>query len=206
MIRSLTVLSSPASHEAVQSIVSRADHASYSKRSREGGGESVSSQLLGCVTCDFVALTCCSSALSKYFYSCCLATFTTCRPEDLKDIAERFGEVRDVYIPRNYYTQQPRGFAFIEFNDAKACEEASYDMQGLEIEGQAVRAAFAGFMLIHSLPEQLQAPACQHAFEHSAHRQRRIFSLGLLQFAVWHAWQWIAQRIHHVRHCGYRWR
>jgi FUS-interacting serine-arginine-rich protein 1 len=48
--------------------------------------------------------------------------------------------VRDVYIPRNYYTQQPRGFAFIEFTDPKDCEDASYDMQGIEIEGQPVRA------------------------------------------------------------------
>lgn len=60
------------------------------------------------------------------------------RIEDLKEIAERFGEVRDVYIPKNHYTQQPRGFAFIEFTDPKACEDASYDMQGLEIEGKPV--------------------------------------------------------------------
>ena len=62
-----------------------------------------------------------------------------CRPDDLREIAERFGEVRDVYIPRNHYTQQPRGFAFIEFQDARACEDASYDMQGIEIEGRPVR-------------------------------------------------------------------
>lgn len=61
------------------------------------------------------------------------------RPDDLREIAERFGEVRDVYIPRNYHTQQPRGFAFIEFQDARACEDASYDMQGIEIEGRPVR-------------------------------------------------------------------
>jgi hypothetical protein len=61
-----------------------------------------------------------------------------CRVEDLKEIAEQFGEVRDVYIPRNYYTNQPRGFAFIEFQDARACEDASYEMQGLEIEGRPV--------------------------------------------------------------------
>jgi FUS-interacting serine-arginine-rich protein 1 len=69
--------------------------------------------------------------------TCCIMLY---RIEDLKDIAERFGEVRDVYIPKNHYTQQPRGFAFIEFTDPKACEDASYDMQGLEIEGKPVRA------------------------------------------------------------------
>ena len=31
----------------------------------------------------------------------------------------RFGDVRDVYIPLDYYTKKPRGFAFVEFHDAR---------------------------------------------------------------------------------------
>ena len=61
------------------------------------------------------------------------------RAEDLRNIGERFGEVRDVYIPRNFYTQMPRGFAFIEFTEPRACEDAAHDLQGFEIEGKPVR-------------------------------------------------------------------
>ena len=28
------------------------------------------------------------------------------------------GEIRDVYIPRDYYSQRPRGFGFVEFVQA----------------------------------------------------------------------------------------
>ena len=37
------------------------------------------------------------------------------RPRDLKKIFEKFGEIRDVYTPIDFYTKRPRGFAFIEF-------------------------------------------------------------------------------------------
>ena len=36
---------------------------------------------------------------------------------DLIQAFGRIGEVRDVYIPRDYHSQQPKGFAFIEYAD-----------------------------------------------------------------------------------------
>ena len=41
------------------------------------------------------------------------------RDEDIRKAMEKFGEVRDVYIPLDFYTKRPRGFAFIEFYDAR---------------------------------------------------------------------------------------
>lgn len=33
-----------------------------------------------------------------------LISFVLCRPEDLRIPFERFGQVKDVYLPKNYYT------------------------------------------------------------------------------------------------------
>lgn len=40
-------------------------------------------------------------------------------PEELRKVFEKYGEVRDVYIPLDYSTQRPRGFAFVEFLDSR---------------------------------------------------------------------------------------
>lgn len=34
-------------------------------------------------------------------------------PEDLRRVFERCGEVGDIYIPRDRYTRESRGFAFV---------------------------------------------------------------------------------------------
>ncbi|KAF8402921.1 hypothetical protein HHK36_011013 [Tetracentron sinense] len=51
-----------------------------------------------------------------------------CRPEDLRVPFERFGPVRDVYLPKDYYTGEPRGFAFVQFVDPYDATEAQYHM------------------------------------------------------------------------------
>ena len=35
--------------------------------------------------------------------------------EDLKELFNRYGSVRDVYIPMDYYTREPRGFCYVEY-------------------------------------------------------------------------------------------
>lgn len=37
------------------------------------------------------------------------------RPIDLRNIFSQYGEVKDVYIPRDFYTGRPRGFAYVEY-------------------------------------------------------------------------------------------
>lgn len=63
------------------------------------------------------------------------------RGDDLRMEAEKFGEVRDVYIPKDFHTKRPKGLAFIEFQDAIGCEDAIEGLEGLELEGQPVRAS-----------------------------------------------------------------
>ncbi|CAA6654984.1 unnamed protein product [Spirodela intermedia] len=61
-----------------------------------------------------------------------------CRPDDLRVPFERFGPVRDVYLPKNYYTGEPRGFAFVEFINPSDASEAQYQMNGRIFGGREI--------------------------------------------------------------------
>ena len=37
------------------------------------------------------------------------------RSDDLREMFTKYGPVRDVYIPLDYYTREPRGFAYVEY-------------------------------------------------------------------------------------------
>lgn len=38
---------------------------------------------------------------------------------EIRNMMEKYGEVRDVYIPLDHHTGRSRGFAFVEFYDAR---------------------------------------------------------------------------------------
>lgn len=48
----------------------------------------------------------------------------TMRPDEVKSMFGQFGHVRDVHIPIDFNTRQPRGFAYIEFQNLNEAEEA----------------------------------------------------------------------------------
>ncbi|GMH20698.1 hypothetical protein Nepgr_022539 [Nepenthes gracilis] len=66
-----------------------------------------------------------------------------CRPEELRVPFERFGVVRDVYIPKDYYTGEPRGFAFVQFVDPSDATEAQYHMNGQIFVGREISVVVA---------------------------------------------------------------
>lgn len=66
-----------------------------------------------------------------------------CRPEELRAPFERFGPVRDVYIPKDYYSGQPRGFAFVQFVDAYEASEAQYHMDRQIFAGREISVVVA---------------------------------------------------------------
>ncbi|KAL4576273.1 hypothetical protein LXL04_012365 [Taraxacum kok-saghyz] len=66
-----------------------------------------------------------------------------CRAEELRVPFERFGVVRDVYLPKNYYTGEPRGFAFVQFVDAYDAGEAQYHMNGRMFAGREISVVLA---------------------------------------------------------------
>ncbi|XP_061984940.1 serine/arginine-rich SC35-like splicing factor SCL30 isoform X2 [Populus nigra] len=59
-----------------------------------------------------------------------------CRPEELRGIFERFGVVRDVYIPKDYHTGEPRGFGFVQFVEPYDAMEAQHQMNGQVFAGR----------------------------------------------------------------------
>ncbi|XP_008802724.2 serine/arginine-rich SC35-like splicing factor SCL30 isoform X3 [Phoenix dactylifera] len=66
-----------------------------------------------------------------------------CRPEDLRAAFERFGPVRDVYLPKDYYTGMPRGFGFVEFVDPYDASEAQYHMNRQIFGGREITVVLA---------------------------------------------------------------
>lgn len=62
---------------------------------------------------------------------------------DLQNAFGRIGEVRDVYIPRDYHSQQPKGFAFVEFANASEAREAREEMDRFVIKGRELEVVFA---------------------------------------------------------------
>ena len=55
----------------------------------------------------------------------------------------QYGDVRDVYIPTDYHTQQPRGFAFVEFFDERDASDALYNLNGYRLDGRELSIVFA---------------------------------------------------------------
>ncbi|XP_067931505.1 serine/arginine-rich splicing factor 2-like isoform X2 [Watersipora subatra] len=65
--------------------------------------------------------------------------------EDLKRTFSKFGEIGDVYIPRDAYTMESRGFAFIRFFDRRDAEDAIDSMDGRSYDGRDLRVALAKY-------------------------------------------------------------
>ncbi|XP_006356992.1 serine/arginine-rich SC35-like splicing factor SCL28 [Solanum tuberosum] len=65
------------------------------------------------------------------------------RPEDLRVPFERYGPIRDVYLPKNYHTGEPRGFGFVKFRYAEDAAEAKAHLNNTVIGGRDIRIVFA---------------------------------------------------------------
>ncbi|XP_072932204.1 serine/arginine-rich splicing factor 2 isoform X2 [Epargyreus clarus] len=66
-------------------------------------------------------------------------------PEDLRRVFERCGEVGDIYIPRDRYTRESRGFAFVRFYDRRDAEDALDSLDGRMLDGRELRVQMARY-------------------------------------------------------------
>ncbi|GJN31608.1 hypothetical protein PR202_gn00105 [Eleusine coracana subsp. coracana] len=66
-----------------------------------------------------------------------------CRPEDLRRPFGKFGRVKDIYLPRDYYTGDPRGFGFIQYFDPEDAADAKYHMDRQFFLGREITVVFA---------------------------------------------------------------
>lgn len=71
-------------------------------------------------------------------------------PESLKRMFERYGDVGDVYIPRDRFTQESRGFAFVRFYDERDADDAIKALDGSTMDGRELRVQLAK----HARPAQ----------------------------------------------------
>ena len=62
---------------------------------------------------------------------------------DLTSAFGRIGDVRDVYIPRDFHSQQPKGFAFVEFATHEQAAEAREEMDRFVVRGREIEVVFA---------------------------------------------------------------
>jgi len=65
------------------------------------------------------------------------------RPEELKTMFNKYGYVSDVYIPQDYHTRRPRGFAYIQFDDPRDAEDALYNLNRVRYCGVELDIEFA---------------------------------------------------------------
>ncbi|KAK1578245.1 hypothetical protein Q3G72_028733 [Acer saccharum] len=66
-----------------------------------------------------------------------------CRPEDLRGPFSQFGRLKDIYLPRDYHTGEPRGFGFVQFVDPADAADAKYHMDGCVLLGRELTVVFA---------------------------------------------------------------
>eukprot|EP00670_Eutreptiella_braarudii_P015763 CAMPEP_0174341442 /NCGR_PEP_ID=MMETSP0810-20121108/25440_1 /TAXON_ID=73025 ORGANISM="Eutreptiella gymnastica-like, Strain CCMP1594" /NCGR_SAMPLE_ID=MMETSP0810 /ASSEMBLY_ACC=CAM_ASM_000659 /LENGTH=356 /DNA_ID=CAMNT_0015463131 /DNA_START=13 /DNA_END=1084 /DNA_ORIENTATION=- len=65
------------------------------------------------------------------------------KADDLYDAFTKFGKIKDIHLPRDYYTGSQRGFGFVEFYDWRDAEDAQYDMDGKNLDGKRLEITFA---------------------------------------------------------------
>lgn len=65
------------------------------------------------------------------------------RDSDLRYFFEKYGPVRDVYLPRDYYTGELRGIGFVEYTSPRDAEDAKYQLDKMVLLGREISIVFA---------------------------------------------------------------
>ena len=64
---------------------------------------------------------------------------------DLERVFSKYGDLGDVYIPRDRYKQESRGFAFVRFYERRDAEDAMDALHGKIIDGREIRVQMAKY-------------------------------------------------------------
>jgi len=65
--------------------------------------------------------------------------------DDLERYFRKYGEIGDIYIPKNRNSDASRGFAFVRFYEQRDAEDAMDGMDGKVIDGREIRVAEARY-------------------------------------------------------------
>jgi len=66
-------------------------------------------------------------------------------PEELRRLFERYGEIGDIHIPRDRFSRQSKGFAFVRFVSRREAEDALERVDGRRIDGREIRVVMARY-------------------------------------------------------------
>jgi len=94
--------------------------------------------------------------------------------QDLQTAFGRIGEIRDVYIPRDYHSHQPKGFAFIEYATPAQAAEARDEMNRFIIKGRELEVVFAQER--RKTPNEMRGRVVNQQNHRSPDRQQRSSS------------------------------
>ena len=69
-------------------------------------------------------------------FTCKVLVTPLSRSEELRELFNRYGPVSDVYVPLDYYTREPRGFAYVQYPTVESivllvCVRACVHMLGM---------------------------------------------------------------------------
>ncbi|KAF8820022.1 Rna recognition motif-containing protein [Cardiosporidium cionae] len=64
-------------------------------------------------------------------------------PDRVREVFEKFGSIRDVYLPLDFHNRRPRGFGFVEFYDERDAEAALREMDNYEVDGNRIEVTMA---------------------------------------------------------------
>ncbi|XP_067657136.1 serine/arginine-rich splicing factor 10-like [Haliotis asinina] len=65
------------------------------------------------------------------------------RPDELRSLFGKYGPISDVYVPVDYHTRRSRGFAYIQFEDARDADDALYHLDRTRFYGRELEIEFA---------------------------------------------------------------
>ena len=65
--------------------------------------------------------------------------------DELRRLFEKYGDLGDVYIPRDRYNRESRGFAFVRFYDRRDGEDAMDALDGKMVDGREIRVSLAKY-------------------------------------------------------------
>ena len=101
-------------------------------------------------------------------------TFRT-TPDDLLPIFERYGRVGDIYIPRDRYSKESRGFAFVRYFDRLDAEDAMDRLDGFKVDGREIRVQVARYARPRE-PAHSPSRSRLHSYHDNFRRRRRSLS------------------------------
>eukprot|EP00794_Sanderia_malayensis_P009238 gene9238-10212_t len=65
--------------------------------------------------------------------------------EDLERYFDKYGDVGDIYIPRDRHRRESRGFAFVRYYEKRDAEDAIDGLDGHVIDGREIRVTLAKY-------------------------------------------------------------